>query len=75
MKNTREKIAAFRSQYPASLQWGRCARTFLRQTVDSLYRGCQEFATTQIRKMWTRPSSAAGKEIGRYIAVRMKVGI
>ena len=50
MKNATQKIAVFRSQYPASLQWSRGARTFLRQTVDSLYRACQEFATGQIRK-------------------------
>jgi hypothetical protein len=49
MRNARQKIAAFRSEYPASLQWSRGARTVLRQTVDSLYRGCQEFATSQIR--------------------------
>ncbi len=50
MKGARVKIAAFRSQYPASLQWSRCAQTLLRQRVDLLYRGCQEFATSQIRK-------------------------
>lgn len=50
MKSARQKIAVFRSQYPASLQWSRSARTFLRQMVNSLYRGCQEFATSQIRK-------------------------
>jgi len=49
MKNARQKIAAFRGQYPASLSWSRGATTVLRQTVDSLYRGCQEFATSQIR--------------------------
>src|SRR5580704_17397743 len=30
MKKARERIAAFRSLYPASLLWGRGARTFLR---------------------------------------------
>jgi hypothetical protein len=49
MTNARRKIEAFRNQYPASLQWSRGARTILRQTVDALYRSCQEFATTQIR--------------------------
>jgi len=50
MMYARQKIAAFRSQYPASLRWSRNAGTLLRQTVDSLYRGCQEFATNQIQK-------------------------
>ena len=50
MKRAREKIAAFRSQYPASLRWSRNSQTLLRQTADLLYRGCQEFATTQIQQ-------------------------
>lgn len=50
MRNARLKVAEFRNRYPASLEWSRGARTFLRQEADSLYRGCQDFATSQIRK-------------------------
>jgi len=65
MKNARQKIAAFRSQYPASLQWSRSARNFLRQTVDSLYRSCQEFATSQIRKTVDEAFSSLSEDFGR----------
>jgi hypothetical protein len=65
MKNARQKIAAFRSQYPASLRWSRGARTFLRQTVDSLYRGCQEFATSEIKKTVDQAFSSLGEDVGR----------
>src|ERR1700680_4633075 len=65
MKNARQKIATFRSQYPASLQWSGCARTFLRQTVDSLYRGCQEFATSQIRKTVDEAFISLSENVGR----------
>jgi hypothetical protein len=50
MSDARKKIAAFRGQYPASLQWSFSSGTLLRPTVDALYRGCQEFATNQIQK-------------------------
>jgi hypothetical protein len=69
MKNARQKIAAFRSQYPASLQWSRGARTFLRQTVDSLYRGCQEFAISQIRKTVDEAFSSLSEDVGRQAAL------
>jgi hypothetical protein len=69
MKNARQKIAAFRSEYPASLQWSRGARTFLRQTVDSLYRDCQEFATIQIRKTVDEAFSSLSEDIGRHAAL------
>ncbi len=68
MKNARRKIAAFRSQYPASLQWSRGARTFLRQTVDSLYRGCQEFAASQIRKTVDEAFRSLSEDVGRLAA-------
>jgi hypothetical protein len=69
MKNARQKIATFRGQYPASLQWSRGARTLLRQTVDALYRGCQEFATNQIRKTADEAFSSLSEEIGRQTAL------
>ena len=65
MKKARQKIAGFRSQYPASLAWSRGARTLLRQTVDSLYRGCQEFATSQIRKTVEEAFSGLSGDVGR----------
>jgi hypothetical protein len=69
MKNALQKIAAFRSQYPVSLQWGRGARTVLRQTVDSLYRGCQEFATNQIRKTVDEAFSNLSEDVGSRAAL------
>jgi hypothetical protein len=65
MRNARQKIAAFRSRYPASLQWSRGARTFLRQTVDSLYRSCQEFATNQIKQTVDEAFSSLSVNVGR----------
>jgi hypothetical protein len=69
MKKARQKIAAFRSQHAASLQWSRGTRTFLRQTVDSLYRGCQEFATSQIRKTVDEAFSSLSDVVGRCSAL------
>jgi hypothetical protein len=65
MKNARQKITAFRSQYPASLQWSRDARTLLKDVVDSLYRGCQEFATNQIRTTVDKAYSSLSENVGR----------
>ena len=69
MKNARQKIAAFRSQYPASLQWNRAARTVLRQTVDLLYRDCQEFATSQIKKTVDEAFSSLSEDVGQHAAL------
>jgi hypothetical protein len=44
------KISNFRSYYPESLQWGQKAAALLRPELDKLYRECQEFATSRIRK-------------------------
>jgi len=68
MKKAREKITAFRSQYPASSQWSRGARSFLRQTVDALYRGCQEFATSQIGKTVDEAFTRLSEDVGRHAA-------
>ncbi len=65
MKNARQKITTFRSQYPTSLQWSRSARTLLRQTVDSLYRSCQGFATSQITKTVDEAFSSLSEDVGR----------
>jgi hypothetical protein len=66
MKNARQRIAGFRGQYPASLQWSRSARTLLRPMVDSLYRGCQEFATGQIRTTVDEAFCSLSEDAGRY---------
>ncbi len=50
IRNAREKITAFRARYPESLEWSQKTRTSLHQTVDTLYRECQEFAAVQIKK-------------------------
>jgi hypothetical protein len=65
MMNARQRISAFRSQYPSSLKWSRGARATLRQTVDSLYRGCQEFATSQIRTTVDEAFSRLSEQAGR----------
>ena len=69
LKNARLKIATFRSQYPASLLWGRGSQTVLRQTADSLYRGCQEFAISQIRKTVDEAFSRLSEDTGRLVAL------
>ena len=66
MKNARQKISAFRSQYPVSLQWSGSARTCLRQTVDSLYRRCQGFAADQIRTAVVEAFSSLSEDVGRF---------
>jgi hypothetical protein len=48
------------------LQWGRSARLSLRQTVDSLYRSCQEFATSQIRKNVDEAFSSLKEDVGLH---------
>ena len=65
MKIARERIAGFRSRYPAALQWSLSARTSLRRTVDSLYRGCQEFATNQIQKTVDEAFSTLAADVDR----------
>jgi hypothetical protein len=50
MRDSRQRVADFRAQYPEYLLWSQRARVSLRTKVDSLYRDCQEFATTQIKK-------------------------
>ena len=66
LKEARQRILAFRSQYPEPLLWGRSARAFLRQTVDSLYRSCQEFATGQIRTTVDEAFSSLSEDVGRF---------
>jgi len=65
MGSARREIEAFRSRYPASLEWSRGARTSLRQKVDSLYRECQEFATSQIRRVADEAFSSLSEVIRR----------
>jgi len=65
MKGAREKIATFRSRYPESLRWSRGAATLLRGAVDTLYRGCQEFATSQIQKNVDEAFSGLSEAVGR----------
>jgi len=67
MKNALQRISAFRGQYPESLRWSRSARTFLRRTVDSLYRGCQEFAANQIGKSADEIFAGLSEDFGQQI--------
>ena len=69
MKKARQRIAIFRSQYPTSLQWSRDARTILKSTVDSLYRCCQEFATTQIRATVDEAYRGLSQSVDRHAAL------
>ena len=64
MKDARQKISDFRGNYPASLQWSLGARNVLRQTVDSVYRDCQDFATNQIQKTVDEAFCGLSKAIG-----------
>ena len=50
LKTAREKTLCFRANYPASLDWSKKSNVLLKQTIDSLYRDCQEFAAGQIKK-------------------------
>jgi hypothetical protein len=50
MRMARQKIAAFRARDPNSLDWSERTKRQLQQTVDGLYRDCQEFATARINK-------------------------
>lgn len=46
-----DKIRDFRKSYPEALEWSRKkTKPALQQTLDKIYRECQEFATVQIRK-------------------------
>jgi hypothetical protein len=49
LKAAKQRIVDFRKAYSSSLDWGRETVTLLRERVDSLYRACQDFATSQIR--------------------------
>lgn len=63
MRNAKQRIVGFRARYPESLEWSAKATGFLRQTVDTLYRGCQEFATVQIRKTVEETFASLSKEV------------
>jgi hypothetical protein len=71
MNDARHKLAAFRSQYPAAMLLSRGARTILRQTVESLYRGCQEFATSQIGKTVDEAFSSLSEDLARAAAQKL----
>lgn len=49
-QSARQKIMAFRARYPEFLGWSEKTRASVGQTVDKIYRECQEFAAVQIRK-------------------------
>ncbi|MFZ3214356.1 MAG: hypothetical protein WA188_22855 [Terriglobales bacterium] len=49
-RHARERILAFRARYPESLQWSGRTQNYLRQSVDRLYRECQEFAAIQAKR-------------------------
>ena len=49
LTHSRETIAAFRANYPATIQWSAKARPVLREKLEALYRDCQNFATSQIQ--------------------------
>ena len=63
MRSARQRITAFRAGYPESLEWSALATGSLRQSVDTLYRACQEFATTQIRKAVGEAFESLSREV------------
>jgi len=50
MRLLREKISAFRGGYPEALKWSSRAREILHAEVEVIYRECQVFATTRIKR-------------------------
>lgn len=75
MRNARQRIAEFRARYPESLEWTVNATSFLRQTVDTLYRGCQEFATVQIRNTVEESFASLSKEVGQHRSQQLARGV
>jgi len=71
MRSARQRIAEFRARYPESLEWSVKATSSLRQTVDTLYRGCQEFATVEIRKTVEDAFVSLSKEVGQRRSQQM----
>jgi len=50
LSKARQKITAFRTRYPESLEWSRRVSGTIRPIVDSLYRDCQKFAADEIKR-------------------------
>ena len=48
LSGARERVTRFRNNYPIATAWSSNARASLRERLESLYRECQHFATTQI---------------------------
>lgn len=48
LNKTRVKVTQFRNNYPVTTTWSADAREILREKLESLYRECQHFATSQI---------------------------
>jgi hypothetical protein len=71
-------ITAFRADYPESLMWSYRAKSYLRPTMDSLYRDCQEFAAVQIKKTvdeaFSRLADAEGRVAGQVLRKAKKAG-
>jgi hypothetical protein len=58
----RERITVFRSRYRNALEWSDRAKPHLKETVDQLYRECQEFATTRIASVINEAFSLLGRD-------------
>lgn len=63
LKATRNRIHEFRKSYPEALGWSRKTKPALQQTLDTVYRECQEFATLRIRKAVDEVFEALSKSV------------
>jgi hypothetical protein len=50
LESARKKIVAFRANYKSYLELNARARVVLAEKIGSIYRDCQEFATTRIKE-------------------------
>jgi hypothetical protein len=51
LRESRERIAAFQVPYKNFTDWADCNRSIIREQVESLYRLCQNFASTAIERL------------------------
>jgi len=51
LKTSRQRLLDFRRNYSATLDWSERARVELRDSVEKLYRDCQDFAIREIQTL------------------------
>lgn len=63
LRAARNRIQDFRNSYPEAIGWSRRTKPALQQTLDTIYRECQEFATIRIRKTVDEVFEALSKSV------------